>query len=258
MKNIIVLIFCLACYYTSAGQLANGQSVSTNCGLTIGSLDITSTGTLIVSGDDVSGPFSLPFHFSVSGGVPVNVLVAATNGYISDDITDSGPDLSNDCPIPASPSTGGGSRMYVLHDDLESDIYGQALSVPHPSGSAFASYVIFYDKAFHWGADPLINWQMAIVFWSNGDFAYVYGPGNPDDGSSSTTGVQNSSATLGTPFVPCNTPGQGFGTSLTSICVLSNPVPALGEWAMIILAISLLCLAVVAIRHRNTSFSPNT
>ena len=72
--------------------------------------DISGTGTAIFSGDDVAGVVALGGNGFNIYGVDLTQVAMASNGYISTDPTDTGPDLSNDCPLPATPSTGGGSR----------------------------------------------------------------------------------------------------------------------------------------------------
>jgi hypothetical protein len=81
--------------------------------------DISATGTFTHDGDDTSsGPVTLAVPVDFYGTIYTQ-LVIASNGYISTDLSDTGGDLSNDCPLPASPSTGGGGRFYVVHDDLD-------------------------------------------------------------------------------------------------------------------------------------------
>ena len=90
-------------------------------GCTFQFVDISASGTPVVSGDDTaSAPIALSQPFSFYGS-NFNSLVMASNGYVTTDLADTGPDLSNVCPLPAVPSTPvgtNGRRMYPFHDDL--------------------------------------------------------------------------------------------------------------------------------------------
>lgn len=253
-KTLILISLYLFSNNLLAQLSAPTQFVLNNC-LTIADVDITGTGTAIVSGDDVAAPFSTPFQFRMPGNEGHKNFAAATNGYISNDPSDFGPDLSNDCPLPATPSTPLGttaSRMYPLHDDLvTSNIFVSSASIAHPYGLTSNAFVIYWDDVTHFGGGG--PWDMAVVLWDNHDFAYVYGPGNPEDGNGSTTGAQSKSPnpTWGDDFgVTCNTTPIGFGTTLTSICIVRNAVPTLSTWAMIILGIFILTLGTVAVRNK--------
>lgn len=256
MRYFSILFLSLCGFTTLQGQtlLLPGQSVTTNCGISLASIDITSTGTFLGTGDDSGFPITLPFNFTFPGGLVTNMLSVTTNGYLSSDITDSGPDLSNDCPLPAIPSTGGGARIYLLQDDLNVNggLYFQSLSVPHPTKVGLSSVVIYYAGIEHFASNAGI-WDMAIVLYSNGDYIFVYGPGNTEDGSGSTTGIQDITGTSGLLFLPCNTGGQGFGTSLTNICVLGaaggSPIPTLGQWGFMILVLLLITVGVIKARQ---------
>lgn len=162
--------------------------------------DVSGTGALLVSGDDSSGVAAL-------GGPAIDIygnsyasLTGATNGYISTDPTDTGPDLSNDCPLPAAPSTGGGDRLYPLHDDLLSDIYFEYFPVcPEPGrfpGVHPGCNVFTYDNTTHFGGGGEM-WQQSVLVHDSGDFSFAVGAGNPEAGSGSTTGIQNVAATDG-------------------------------------------------------------
>jgi len=179
-----------------------------------GEIDITGTGTMIMSGDDVSsGPIALggmgTFNFY---GVNVSSLNMASNGYITTDGTDTGPDLSNDCPLPATPSTGGGARMYPLHDDLISDGYYQYFSsCPRTSdlGGDLGCHVFMWDNVDHFGGGG--PWQMWTVLYEHTwEIAFLIGPGNSEEGSGSTTGIQNEAATDGLTYA-CDTAGSVVG-----------------------------------------------
>lgn len=275
MKSIlysIILSICSVVFLFAADPpLTPEQEISQNCGLTITDLDISASGTFVGDGDDVGFPVTLPFSFPFPGGIMVTDIAVSSNGYISSDPADAGPDLSNDCPLPSTVSSGSGGRLYPLHDDLDLEsgigaIFTESIAVPHPNGVTATSFVIYYDNIAHFpGGAGAPVWDMAVVLWDNGDFAYVYGSGNTEDGLSSTTGVLNDvPMDLGLDFIPCNTDGQGFGTALESICVLNPPpppvdvvevIPTMGEWGLICLMLILMSVGIIAIRRENVSTS---
>lgn len=198
-------------------------------------IDISATGTFVVDGDDTSGTVSLsaPFDFY---GTPFTALQMAANGYISTDTTDTGPDLSNDCPIPAAPSTGGGARMYPLHDDLdlESGI-GEGVAqyfpvCPRPSDRCAANEdctIIQWDDVAQFpGGAAAPTWDMQVILYhQTNDFVYQIGPGNPETGSGSTTGIQDFPPPTTALSYACNTAGSVPND--TAICFAHpNPLPA--------------------------------
>lgn len=170
--------------------------------------DISGTGTPVVTGDDTSsGSIALGGGAIDFYGTSYSSLNMAANGYISTDGTDTGPDLSNDCPLPAAPSTGGGARMYPLHDDLNlvgTNGYFQWFAAcpvvgDHP---ALGCNVFMWNDVQHFGgAAP---WDMAAYVYDSYDITFAIGPGNPETGSGSTTGIQNDGATIGLTYA-CNT-----------------------------------------------------
>jgi hypothetical protein len=174
-------------------------------------VDITATGVEVATGDDAaSAPIALagpPINFY---GTVYSSLVAATNGYISTDPTDTGPDLSNDCPLPAAPSTGGGARIYPLHDDL---VTGSLLFQYFPTcprdngfGSPEGCYVFQWNDVNHFGDTTLFSFQ-TIVYDTSFGIVFQDATGNPETGSGSTTGLQNDGATDGLTYA-CNVGGS--------------------------------------------------
>lgn len=186
-------------------------------------VDISASGTPVVTGDDTaSAPIALSQPFSFYGN-NFNNLVMASNGYVTTDLADTGPDLSNDCPLPTVPSTPvgtNGRRMYPFHDDLVL------------TGGASSGFVQFFAACprvqdapqactvFQWNdvelfAAPGIIWdQEVIIYHTTGTMVAQVGPGNPDTGGASTTGIQSDP-----------TSGASF-TGLTYACNTAGSVPA--------------------------------
>ena len=166
-------------------------------------------GILVAVGDDASsvnsgifapvGLGTAPFNFY---GVDYFDAVPATNGYISmSDPLDGGPDLSNDCPIPAAASTPVGTtagRIYPLHDDMVAGggfgdptggiFWEYFASCPHPHSSGGCD-VFHYNNANHFGSGTFFDYE--VILFDNNDIIFQYGAGNPEQGASSTTGIQN-------------------------------------------------------------------
>jgi hypothetical protein len=159
-------------------------------------IDITATGTLIASGDDViSSAVNLPAAFNLYG-TTYNTLWANTNGAIGT-AGNFGADFTNDCPLPATP-TGSGARVYPLHDDLISDVrYQYFAPCPRPSGviANEACHVFQWLNAEHFGIEGQGFAFQAVLYETSYAMAFQHGPGNPELGSGSTTGIQNAALT---------------------------------------------------------------
>ena len=200
--------------------------------------DITATGVKVADGDDntsidsgINGPINLGAPFTMYG-VTYTQLTAGTNGYITNDLADTGGDLTNDCPLPSNlstPSNGPGMRIYPLHDDLDSDpsadplagVYYQYFPVaPYtsPSGATTgASIFQWITDHFNAGGPAEIDFQ--AVLFDNGEIVFLYNLAGSETGSNSTTGIQSEGP--GTPMlgttVTCNTGGTITDGSATAL-----------------------------------------
>ncbi len=186
-------------------------------------LDLNSTvpaGVVVGSGDNLgyTVPLAQSFNFY---GTNYNSLLVSTNGYISTDLTDLGSDNTNDCPLPAAPSSGGGGRIYPLHDDLfllgpGSRILQQFfMNCPRTNvgGGTEPCTVIMWDNAQFAFDDPDIGDIVpvgppfdfeVILFHTSREIRVQVAAGNADHGATTTTGIQNPAATTGL-TVACNT-----------------------------------------------------
>jgi hypothetical protein len=166
--------------------------------------DISSTGTLVISGDDTGITVTLGKEFMFYGNAYTQ-LNATTNGYISTDLTDLGPDLSNDCPLPVWPSTGGGARIYAYHDDLETAVYYQYFTsspIPNPKNGQSMGASVFQWVGTHYGGSAGVDVQAYL--YDNGDIAFFINESGGEYGSGATFGIQNADATEGL-TLSCNT-----------------------------------------------------
>ncbi len=181
-------------------------------------VDITLTATRVYTDEDDGVAVVTPTETFDFYGVTYDDFAMASNGYISTDPTDSGGDLSNDCPLPATPSTGGGARMYPLHDDLVSGggYYEYFATCPRTSDmDPGESCSIFqWDDTRHYGSAITFTFE-SILYHDSGELVFQMGPGNPELGSGSTTGIQNEDASIGLTYA-CNT--SNSITDTTSVC----------------------------------------
>jgi hypothetical protein len=172
-----------------------------------------------LSDDDISASIDIGFFFPMYGQ-PHDSLVVSSNGFISfSEFT--GSDLSNDCPLP-QPVTGGGSRVYALHDDLVSIVYTlEAPDVPHPDGTSHAALIVQWESD-HFPAFDYEPFRFQAVLYDTGEIMLVFHPGNDEQGFGSTTGIQNADATIGL-TVHCNATGTIPGAA--SPCTDQGPDP---------------------------------
>ena len=187
----------------SGGPDAHGYSwADSNSGTPFEWIDISATGSAVLSGNTASAG-NIEFDVPWGGiyGKPVSQIRVSRNGYITDALTASGDDDSNDCPLPvALPPADNGWRLYPLHDDLELDgrsgqiLYQYFPESPHRLHGC-GVHVITWRNVHHSGSSALFSFQ-ALLF-DNLDILFQYGAGNPEQGLGSTTGMQNKGATIG-------------------------------------------------------------
>ena len=146
--------------------------------------------------------FTLAVPWGGIYGEPVSELQASRNGYLTDLLTGSGNDETNDCPLPTVPSAGGnGFRIYPLHNHIELDansgqiLYEYFPESPH-SLHRCGVHVITWKDVYHVGQTSE-TFSFQTLLFDNLDILFQYGPGNPSNGQNSTTGIQNGLANLG-------------------------------------------------------------
>ena len=179
-------------------------------------IDLTTTGgNPVALGDEVeSGTIGLVQSFRLYG-VNYSRMYMGANGYLTTGPQQSGADPSNDCPLPSFLSSGSdGARIYPLHDDLVTPTgYQQYFpSCPRSSdvfGTSPDPCTIFqWDNAYHYNTTGAAVFDFeAILYHANGEVVFQFAPGNPEQGGSSTTGIQNEEASIGLTYA-CNSPGS--------------------------------------------------
>lgn len=214
-------------------------------GCTFDFVDISSTGTFLFDGDDVGAQVTLRSPFNIYGTLYTNLTVTS-NGYISTDPGDTGSDLSNDCPLPSPLSTGGGARLYPLHDDIDMEPgIGRVLRRYFPTcprlsqvGNGIEACTVFqWDDATHFPGSviaPSFDFQ-AILYHTSFQIVFQIGPDNPEFGGGSTTGIQNFPPTTGLTYacdaagsIPDNTAVCFFNPQGgIPVALLATPRPAI-------------------------------
>jgi len=244
-------------------------------------IDISATGTPVpaILGDDLgSGPLPIGFNFNFYGTI-FTQFFAASNGYISFDNSDL-TDFSNDCPIP-NPNTANNS-IYPLWDDLclngqVPDFLCGALTLP--SGAFFETFNSCPNPSGGDGPCTIFMWQNAaflndqtsqfdfeVILYDNGNILTQYGPGNPQEGLASTTGIENLGGTDALLYA-CNA-GDTITDGL-AICfihpdspkqdcmpmqnVVTTPIPTMSEWGLIAMAGILGIVGFMVIRRRKVT-----
>ncbi|MEM7147510.1 MAG: right-handed parallel beta-helix repeat-containing protein [Verrucomicrobiota bacterium] len=149
---------------------------------------------ILTTGNNVSATITLDRPFLLYGAA-WSQLQVTPNGYLSTDLTDTGADNTNDCPLPATPDVGGGRRLYVLHDNLRLPdassriTYEYFRDSPHPANSC-GVHVITWQDVDHVGPTSNDRFSFQALLFDNGDILYQYDNRNQENGSQSTTGLQ--------------------------------------------------------------------
>ena len=178
-------------------------------------VDITMTGTSVISGDDSTGPIALgaPFEFY---GVQYMNMVAATNGFLTSD-PGAAFDTNNDCPMPATPGTGRGFRLNSLHDDLVTSVYYQyfteveAAAIGFPGEASGVSIVQW--SGTHFGGGGAVDVETVLF---HDDFSILTMVAADDEqGTGGTIGLQDDTSTVGITF-SCDT-AMGVVPGVTAV-----------------------------------------
>jgi hypothetical protein len=166
-------------------------------------VDIHATGTSAglhnvddVSSGALSSDLGFPFYGSIYSTFYVN-----SNGLITFGGGDN--DYTNIClPSADAPDTGHTLPMIAVYwDDLVtypagSDVYYEYFdSSPHPEFSGPCLVVMWYNVQHYSGGGP--QFSIEALLFADGNILMQYGPGNPEQGTGSTVGIQNTDGTIG-------------------------------------------------------------
>ena len=140
-------------------------------------------------------------------GSNVAQLAANTSGYLSTDLAGPATDTTNDCPLPMVPSDGGGARLYVLHDNLDTTVSHQYFATcPRPHdviGFSPKGCNIFQWDGTYVSNGGAVSFQV-VLYDEVSQLVYQYATVD-QTGTDSTTGVQDASGTDGVLY-RCNVP----------------------------------------------------
>ncbi|MFH1419829.1 MAG: PPC domain-containing protein, partial [Planctomycetota bacterium] len=173
--------------------------------------DISAVGGLVTFtpnyNDGGSAPkpigFAFPFY-----DMEHTQVVMSTNGYLTFDLGGDLTDPDNKCPLPNVDLPD--RAIYVLWDDLILTPNGAAYYAPYSPCPATeggtGDCVIFQWENARRSATPE-EFDFEVILYDNGNILMNFDSGNPDHGSSSTTGIERACAGGGFAHA-CNTPGS--------------------------------------------------
>ncbi len=161
--------------------------------------------------DDSAGPISLGFTFPYYGQSQTDIYVAS-NGFL---IFGSGSgDIGNDCPLPSTNSPN--NIIALMWDDLDpgdtnDPFYYESFgagSCPY-AGYAGACFVAEFSGFHHYpgGTSGTVAGTFEAILMDNGDIVMQFQDAGAEQGSGSSTGIENSDGTDGLNYA-CNTSGS--------------------------------------------------
>lgn len=192
-------------------------------------IDISSSGTrltfrdaddnsILDADDGISDPFDLDVlndgHSFPYFGKLRKTVSMSTNGFLHFSPDASSDEAANQCPL--APASAPADAIFVLWDDLvlgnapaASGGYVQFFSpCPYSQGGGGDCVVFQWDNADHFGG-ATDSFDFQAVLYDDGDILMLYGPGNPENGLGSSTGIDDA-------ITP---------DSLTFACDTSNSIP---------------------------------
>jgi uncharacterized repeat protein (TIGR01451 family) len=174
-------------------------------------VEIAGTGTAVLLGDDdYDGPFPIDFSFNFYGSDYTEFYIQSNGVLNFDDVYVS---LSNQCPQPVA---GEDNLIALMWDDLDpgdtgDPVYYQSFAAgmcPYP-GYAGACLVVEYWNYHHYqggGGGALAGTWEAILF-DNHYILLQYQDAGAEEGSGSTTGIENADGSDGLTYA-CDTAGS--------------------------------------------------
>ncbi len=166
-------------------------------------VDISATGTAVSLGDDESGgPFSIGFPFNYYG-VDQTDFYINSNGFIS--FGSGSNSYSNQCPLPNTVAPN--NLIALMWDDLDpgdtsDQVYYQSFpSCPYGGG---ACLVVQYENYHHYPGNGDIAGTFQAILFDYGSILIQFEDAGAEEGSGSTTGIENGDGTDGLSAV-CDT-----------------------------------------------------
>ncbi len=157
-------------------------------------VDITGSGTPVpgLTDDSYAGPFNFGFDFSFYGTLYPQFYIGS-NGFVS--LGAGSTTLTNQCPLPNSSSPN--NIIALLWDDLypnytSGGVYYQYFA-SCPYGSGPCTVVEYYNwNHYGGGAGSAGTWE--AIFYPNGEIVKQFLDAGLEEGSGSTTGIENNNA----------------------------------------------------------------
>ena len=166
-------------------------------------VDISGTGTAVYLGDDnFGGPFDIGFTFNFHNTDWTQFYVSS-NGFLS--FGSGSGDLSNDCPLPNANTPN--NIIALMWDDLDPGDTGDRAyyrtfpSCPYGGG---ACLVVQYENYHHFPGGGTIAGTFEAILFQNGSILIQFEDAGAEEGSGSTTGIENSTGTIGLTYA-CDT-----------------------------------------------------
>lgn len=178
------------------GNLVTGSRVDSSVPTNL-FFDISGSAPVLVTGDDnLRTAFPIGFAFPLYG-TDYSELTFSTNSYISTDPVDDPFDWTNDPTLPTAPSSGGGARIYLHHDDTEAVVYG-AFYAAADNPMQTDAFVAQWD-ACHFSCSPGtdLTIQYNAFLLADGTIVMAHNLAGPETGSGATVGIQNETFTDG-------------------------------------------------------------
>ncbi len=153
---------------------------------------------------DLNAGAGFPFY-----GEFLPTVQMSTNGFLTFILDSAADSLSNTCPFPEPNDPN--KLIAVLWDDLvlrnpPSLIAGgyqrSFLTCPNTQGGTGACVIFQWDNVDHFGGS-VDSFDFQAILYDSGNILMNYGPGNPEHGSGSTTGLKNTDGSIGFSHV-CN------------------------------------------------------
>lgn len=161
-------------------------------------VDISSTGTAVtLSDDDYDGPFPVGFDFLFYGNTYPQFYISS-NGFIS--FGSGSSSLSNQ----GLPNTGSPNNIIALMwDDLDPGdtseyvYYKNFSTCPNTQGGNGSCLVVQFENFYHYPGGGSIAGTFEAILYSSGAIIIQFKDAGAEEGSGSTTGIENSDGTDG-------------------------------------------------------------
>jgi len=196
-------------------------------------VDISTTGTPVyLSDDDYDGPFPIGFAFNFYG-IDWSDFYVSSNGFLS--FGGGSSDLGNDCPLPNASTPN--NLIALMWDDLDPGYTGDAVyyesfaSCPYSGGTCLVAQ---YEGFHHYPGGGSMAGTFQTILFENGSILIQFEDAGTEEGSGSTTGIENGDGTIGLTYNCDSAASLSNGLAICYVypgspgCVSGADVPWLG------------------------------